>query len=701
MVQKYKAILLIDDKLTMHSLAKAVLENAGYRFISDYNGPQGLELLFKHKQDLILLDYILPGMNGDQVYAELITNPRYQKVSTTPVIVLTARDSDFKLRSKFLEGGVSAYLQKPFGIRELINVIENIFVYSEIKRRNLQLQDDLRKTHDYLESLIQNTPIGILSTDQQGNILKVNSYLRQILGSNVGTQILGQNLLENNFFNIPELIHDIDRTLKEGHTFQTEPFDFRANSDRQIKLILSGVPLRERDSQEITNSIILVQDVTQTYQGEYELSMISQISDFMQGNVELDQVLHLILTAITAGCAMGFSRAMILLINRKNRVLEGQMGVSPSTQEETFQIWKELGKENISLSNFFEKYGRKTFRNGDIDYFNTLVQKIAIPLSWKDCFFIQVIEQKKSFHVHCEKAALGIPPELLDQLHLDEFIIVPLIAKDKVIRVVIADNQFSHHSIHDEWINLLSLFANQAGLAIERAETYFKFEQEKNKLHKAYEELKNTQERLIHAERLATIGQMAPEVAHEIRNPLVTIGGFSRMIRKKAEIGSKAELLDVADIIAEEVNRLEQIVTKVLDFSQLLKFQLVLENINKIIEKSCSFMISGKEIQLYKELDLLIPMTLMDPQQIKQVLLNLIQNALHSMPGDGSLHITSRIEDEDSIRVSIRDSDQGIPYEMLDDLFNPFFTTKLTGTGLGLPISQRSLTTMGENRCRK
>ena len=692
MDRKKKTILLIDDELTMHTLARAYLENAGYHIISAYDGQQGLEMILKYKPNLILLDYMMPKMYGDQVYSELQTNSRFAEVAQTPVIVLTARDTDHSLRNRFLEGGVGAYLQKPFGLRELLNIIENVFIVDEIKRKNLQLQDDLLRTREYLESLFQNTPIGILSTDKSGNILRINSYLSEILGANSDQTILGGNLFTQDLFQSSELTSKYKQTLNHGKNFQTEPFEFCTTSDRRARLILFGVPLRHRDSREINGLILIVQDVTKIFQREHELSMLSQISHFMQETTGLDQLLHLILTAITAGCAMGFSRAMILLLNQKKQVLEGRMGVGPTTNTEAYRIWKELGDENIALSTFLEKYGKNYPKEGD--GYTKLVKKIVVPADSKNSLFIKAIVNNESFPGSRSDIKSDISHGLLEKLQLDEFIVVPLVAKNKVIGVVVADNQFAFQPIDEGRVRLLSLFANQAGLAIERAETYSNLEVEKNKLQQAYEELKNTQERLLHSERLATVGKMAAQVAHEIRNPLVVIGGFARSIEKIVDKKEIEEFKKIGKIIAEEVNRLEKVLSNVLDFSRLSKPQPVLEDINRIIEESCFFVsvqdeILQKGVQLHKELDSSIPQVLMDPQQIKQVLLNLIQNALHSMPEGGELKITSRKTEDRMIQISVKDSGLGISPDVLEEMFNPFFTTKPDGTGLGLPISQK------------
>ncbi len=691
-----KTILLIDDDPSLHAVIKATIRKSDYRLVSAFNAQEGLEAILQERPAVVILDYLLPDVTGDQVYAELTGNPRFQSVCQTPVIVLTGKVLAPAQRERFLAGSFVTYLQKPFGRNELLNVIENVLRQAEMQRKNLQLQSDLQRTSDYLESLIQHLPLGILSVDRQGTILKVNHYLRQLLKPMSAAHLVNKSIFEINLFHHSDLTDDIRSLLDLGLAFQSAPFDFFVAPGRKLSLVLSGVPLPTPESAAIAGGLLLLQDVTHAIEREHSLSMLSQISEFMQRTMALDELLHLILTAVTAGCAMGFTRAMILLVNRETGFLEGRMGVGPASLREAHRIWSELSRENIPLSQFLEKYGRRLPAK---DYFNELVKKISVPLNWQNCIFIRALKEKRSYRLNRNSVQIGIAPELLEELKVDEFIIVPLLARETAIGLVVADNQYSQQVIDEERLHLLSLFAIQAGLAIERAENYQRLEVEKKKLEQAYQQLKSAQERLLQAERLATIGEMAAQVAHEIRNPLVTIGGFARKILKAAEGSQDQQLQNIARIITDEADRLESILTNLLSFSRLSRPKLELADIHQVIEDSC-YLIAAKEdlaqrkILLVKKFDRSLPKTYLDPGQIKQVLLNLLENAIEAMPNGGQLSLKTR-RDHDFIRVSIADTGPGIAPEVLDKMFNPFFTTRAGGTGLGLPIAQQIIHSHG------
>ncbi|MCI0496354.1 response regulator, partial [candidate division KSB1 bacterium] len=556
MKNKIFKILFVDDTLSMHTLVRTYLEKAGYECTCASNGEEGLKLVPIIKPDLILLDYMMPGLDGGQVHAELINNPLYRDYKDIPVIILSAKEFNQEIKTRFLEGGISAYLLKPFGMRELTNIIENVFIISDIKRKNIQLQHEIQQTRDYLELLFDTIPMGILTSDRQGHIKKVNTHFLYMLDLDRTKSIVGQNFLGNKYLANPELQNLFKETLINGNAATLECLTLETSGNKPLSLKLKTTPIHVGD--DIAGEIIIAQDITEVERRQHELAMLGQISHFMNRAIQLDQLLHLVLTALTAGCAFGFSRAMILLINKKSGLLEGRMGVGPSNQEEANRIWTELSKEEISLPNFLEKYGLKQ-SNAD-EYFNNMVKQIKMPINQTSCIFSKIIEEKSPAMIHRHSPEMSNCSDLFQKLKMEEFLAVPLIAKDNVIGVIAADNFFSNRQIDRGMLELLTLFATQAGLAVERAEAYYDLEQEKNKLEQAYRELKETQQRLLHAERLATVGKMAAQIAHEIRNPLVAIGGFARHILKLTETEQANEKLPTyAKIITEEVQRLEVI----------------------------------------------------------------------------------------------------------------------------------------------
>jgi len=182
-----KTILVIDNERPMLELARMILERAGYRVLDAVNGEDGLEKALALKPDLILIDFMMPVLNGIDTFQNLVQNPVYREIRDTPVIMLTARSVDEPDRKELLAMGLAAYLVKPFGHRELVNVIDNVFLSHELKIENRRLQEELQdsfhETVNLLINLISNRdsgtqvhPITVLSlAEQVCRRLKINS----------------------------------------------------------------------------------------------------------------------------------------------------------------------------------------------------------------------------------------------------------------------------------------------------------------------------------------------------------------------------------------------------------------------------------------------------------------------------------------------------------------------------------------------
>ena len=208
------------------------------------------------------------------------------------------------------------------------------------------------------------------------------------------------------------------------------------------------------------------------------------------------------------------------------------------------------------------------------------------------------------------------------------------------------------------------------------------------------EELKRSQDKLIQAEKLAALGRLTADVAHEIRNPLTAIGGFARRLRKSVAGGREKER---AEVIIDEVARLEKILRDVLTFSRDARAHLEKHRVDEFIldvlsvyEQACSEQSVTVEVKLEKDL----PSVLIDRDQMRQAFINLLGNALDAMPRGGALKITAESEDIHGVRflcVRLTDTGEGIEEGNMRLIFEPFFTTKEPGrgTGLGLSITRK------------
>jgi two-component system NtrC family sensor kinase len=218
-------------------------------------------------------------------------------------------------------------------------------------------------------------------------------------------------------------------------------------------------------------------------------------------------------------------------------------------------------------------------------------------------------------------------------------------------------------------------------------------EENLSRLAQSHKELGEAQQQLIQSEKMASVGQLAAGVAHEINNPLGTILLYSHMILEKLE--AKDSRREELVTIAQEAARCRDIVRGLLDFARQRKLQVQNVNVNRILEEVVSLAAAQPSFQKVKVITILdpsLPPTGGDPVQLKEVFLNILSNAGESMPGGGTITVSSRFPEgtaRQMIEVMIRDTGQGIPPENLDKIFMPFYTTKKIGqgTGLGLAIA--------------
>jgi signal transduction histidine kinase len=199
-------------------------------------------------------------------------------------------------------------------------------------------------------------------------------------------------------------------------------------------------------------------------------------------------------------------------------------------------------------------------------------------------------------------------------------------------------------------------------------------------------ELKNLRERVIKTDRMAALGEVAARVAHEIRNPLVSLGGFARRLEKKLD----GSLKEYADIISKEVSRLESILGEILGFvkeSRIIKEVVTAHSLIEDIIPLVGTETEEKNIIIQKEFGEPIGI-FVDPNRMKDALLNILKNAVQAVSSNGV--VTLRIYTTDNNCVfEIRDNGPGIDEKNMRFIFDPFFTTKETGTGLGLTITHR------------
>jgi signal transduction histidine kinase len=263
---------------------------------------------------------------------------------------------------------------------------------------------------------------------------------------------------------------------------------------------------------------------------------------------------------------------------------------------------------------------------------------------------------------------------------LEAEVSIPLISKGQLIGMINLGYKFTKDIYSHEDIELLNTLANQTAIAVENA--------------RLYEDLKRSKSYIRRADRLASLGTLTAGLAHEIRNPMVAIKTLTQLLPERLEDEEfRSQFVKIA---SGEVDRISSLINELLDFARPSDPKWEMEDINAILDGMILLITTEtkkKLITIIKNYASNLPLAQIDREQIKQVILNLLLNAIDATSENGTITVQTRSfikpGGEPYVQIEFTDTGCGIPAEHLEDIFNPFFTTKTTGSGLGLSISSQ------------
>jgi two-component system NtrC family sensor kinase len=262
---------------------------------------------------------------------------------------------------------------------------------------------------------------------------------------------------------------------------------------------------------------------------------------------------------------------------------------------------------------------------------------------------------------------------------------IPLTAGSKLIGFISLGGKRKLEAFSAEDLDLLETLGAEAAVALENA--------------RLYEELKKSQDIIRRADRLSALGTLAAGIAHEVRNPLVSIQTFFQLAPER--LHDEEFFTTFLGMTSNEVKRISDLITELLAFARSPTRSLRPVDLNETVERVVTLLepeARKQKLTLVRTLSGTMPFVQADADQIKQVLINLILNAIQATPPEGTIVVCSRSvvhRDVTFGQVEIRDTGVGIPAEQLDHIFDPFFTTKDKGTGLGLAIAHQIITEHG------
>lgn len=420
-----------------------------------------------------------------------------------------------------------------------------------------------------------------------------------------------------------------------------------------------------------------------------EVRFLHELGSILQTSVDLEEVLSVALTAITAGKGFGMNRAFLLIANPESGVLQGHLAIGPRSYEEANRTWDEISRNDMDLQTLAQNF-RNTKLTSERAKFHDILEQLSVSLAESSHPLIRALNGAQPLLVEDAFHNPDISPGIANLLGVDSFLVMPLITRSRRVGIIIADNCITHRPITEEDMRSLENFAFPVAFAIERAFLYERLQEELKRVTEAGNKLRLQQELLVKMEKMALVGRITSTIAHSIRNPLMVIGGFARSILKNTPDSDPKR--NFIESIVGEARHLESVLDEILNYSNSLYPTRDFWDVNQLMDTSL------REIQGYLldrdsscsfEPKEGLPLVYIDFKQVAYCVRTLIMNTLEGRSGE---NITACAEQEaGTVRIIIRDRGRSVGPEELDELLTPFSITQTMGSGLGLALCRSML----------
>ena len=425
-----------------------------------------------------------------------------------------------------------------------------------------------------------------------------------------------------------------------------------------------------------------------------EIAFLHELSVELQTSMNLDEVLSVSMTAITAGKGFGMNRAFLLMADKERQYLRGYLGVGPRNAEEAWQIWEEVGKYDLTLKEMARHFQKSKLSSEKVK-FHDILERLAVPMSLHHHIFNRALTERRPILVENAFTNPEVDPSLAETLGVDSFLVMPLISGNRRIGLIIADNCITHKPITHHDMQSMETFAFPVAFALVRASLYERLQEELYKVTAANLKLKEQQELIVRMEKMALVGRITSSIAHSIRNPLMIIGGFARsLLRDVALDDPKRTSLES---IMQHARQLEEVLNEVLSYSDSLYPARDFWDLNQLVTATCEELNEGlalKGIRLAVDLAPGLPAVFIDFRQTAYCLRSIVNTIAEGMASGGEVGIAT-FPDESTVALRISDSHITLTPAMRDALMTPFQDTQEMGIGVGLPLCKTILERQG------
>ena len=501
---------------------------------------------------------------------------------------------------------------------------------------------DRKRAEEKYRTLVSNVQEGVFISTPVGRFVDFNDALMRMLGYENREELMSVDI-PTVYVNAADR-ERLKRLLQEHGTVADFEFEIRRRDGEVRTVMESSIAVKDAHGQ------------ATAFQG-----FLLDISDRKRAEQEIRR-----------------RNRELMVLNSIAKTLTESMDLSDSLHR-TLRQMAELFSLDASSLFLFEADGVTVRRAAAVGHRSEYAKEFA-PVAMQPELMQHVKAVRATF---LSAQSLPLPPVFRDAQQkeglLSTFIVI-LWSKDRVIGGLVVGSR-THREFSPADVNLLIAVGSQISNAIDRTSLY-------EETRQAYENLRRTQEQLLHSEKMAAVGQLISGVAHELNNPLTAILGYSQLLTASAEMGPRG--VEYTDKLYKQAQRTHRIVQNLLSFARQHKPERIAVQLNQVLEDTLAlrdYDLRMKNIRVHMELAPDLPMTSADPHQLQQVFLNMVNNAVDAMlegSNDGDLWVRSSVKG-DRLLVEFTDNGPGVREPLR--VFDPFYTTKPVGKGTGLGLS--------------
>jgi DNA-binding NtrC family response regulator/signal transduction histidine kinase len=651
-----RKFLVIDDEQGICNLLSCALNLKGYGVKTARDYDSGMELYHQDKFDMVLSDIHMPGKNG----IEIVKNIKKENPEQIILLFSSHSDRNYELESRAKELGVFDCIFKPFDINKVMLSIDKALNPLAGKKSNLKESGINNADKPEEKEIAKSAKIArILVIDDEQGVRNLLSYELNMHGYEVVT---AQNGLEG-----------VEKIKKE-----------------KFDLVISDIKMPKLDGVETLKKIKkidpCIEVIMATGFGTVETaveSMKAGAYDYISKPFNLEEVSLLIEKALekheikTLLGIYEMSKAMFETVNL-NEVLKRVTSILKKTvksDEILLFLLNKDGELNLTAS---DSAGALNGRGTKMDLYKTAAAKF-------DQDNTPIIFNAAYPDTKCEGLHFG--------QNIKAAVIYPLFSKNKKLGVLCLNRMFTHEAFNGADMKTLDIFVSQISQSIENAQLYEALKIKIEQLEEAYKRLDRQKVQLVETEKLASIGRLVSGVAHELNNPLMITMGTLQLILNNSITGKEMEVK--MRLLYAQAKRCREIIENLLLFSRqrppLRGMVDILQLINEVLD-FLKYEINKGEIIVEKKFMGKIPKISADPDQIRQVFLNIVNNAIsfigfrENKECEGCLIIEVK-QEADNLKVIFKDNGVGISPGDRGKIFDPFFTTKEMRQGMGLGLS--------------